>query len=78
MAGRIVVALLAVALLLQATARAQIIVSGQILDKITSQPIPFVSVALFRQPDSVVFFELFIPRILASPAGHSITGKRPS
>ncbi|WP_245877912.1 TonB-dependent receptor [Spirosoma fluviale] len=45
--------LLTLTLLGLVTVRAQTLVSGRILDKITSQPVPFVSVALYRQPDSV-------------------------
>lgn len=32
---------------------AQTQISGRILDKVTNQPVPFVSVALYRKPDSV-------------------------
>ncbi|MEZ0486352.1 TonB-dependent receptor domain-containing protein [Fibrella aquatica] len=38
---------------LQLVANAQSTVSGRLLDKGTNQPVPFVSVALFRLPDSV-------------------------
>ena len=35
-------------------ANAQTGISGRIIDKVTTQPVPFVSVALYSQPDSVV------------------------
>ncbi|ADB36188.1 TonB-dependent receptor plug [Spirosoma linguale DSM 74] len=45
--------LLSITLLGLVSVNAQTLVSGRILDKVTSQPVPFVSVALYRQPDSV-------------------------
>lgn len=54
MAGKRVVALLVTTLMGAGLVNAQTRVEGRILDKVTSQPVPFVSVALYRQPDSIV------------------------
>jgi outer membrane receptor protein involved in Fe transport len=53
MMGKTLRVLIILVLLVQISARAQTTVSGRIIEKGTNAPIPFVSVALYRQPDSV-------------------------
>lgn len=53
MAAKTLLILLTLTMTLFSLAKAQTTVSGRILDKSTTYPVPFVSVALYRLPDSV-------------------------